>query len=142
MNVPNTLRRLPCALLYCALSLLGSAGGTAADFKLTGFGTLGYAIGDQDFRYLRYIDDRGTFKADSLLGLQGEAQFNSQWGATLQAVASAPRTRDDGVEAKIRGPFFIFRPDNDWLWRVGRLRPPFLINSQNAEVGVTYDEAR
>lgn len=142
MNVPRKLRRLACALLYCAFSLLGAAGATAAELKLTGFGTLGYAIGDQDFSYLRYINNRGTFKADSLLGLQGEAQFNSQWGATLQAVSSAPRTRDNGAEAKIRWAFISFRPDNNWLLRVGRLRPPFLINSQNAEVGVTYDQAR
>lgn len=142
MNVRRKLWPLARALLYCALSSLASAASTAADFKLSGFGTLGYAIGDQDFRYLRYIDNGGTFKADSLLGLQAEAQFNSQWGATLQAVASAPRTRDDGAEAKIRWAFISFRPDNDWLFRVGRVRSQFFIHAQNAEVGVTYDQAR
>ena len=143
MNVPKKLWPLPHALLCCALFFsLGSADSTAADLKFSGFGTLGYAIGDQDFSYLRYIDRRGTIKADSLLGLQGEAQFNPQWSATLQAVASAPRTRDDGAEAKIRWAFISFRPDNDWLFRVGRLRPPFFIYSQNAEVGVTYYQAR
>jgi len=125
-------------VLLCLVPALSAA----ADFKLSGFGTLGYAISDQSFPYLRYIDNGGSIAADSLIGLQGEAQFNSQWGATVQAVASAPRTSDQGVEAKIRWAFVSFRPDNDWLFRVGRLRPPFLLYSQNAEVGVTYEQVR
>ena len=50
--------------------------------------------------------------------------------------------RDDGYEAKVRWAFLSYRPRNDWLFRAGRLRPPVLINTQNAEVGVTYDSAR
>ena len=134
------LRRL-CATFACALSSF-PAGVSAADVKLSGFATAGYAVSNQDFRYLRYIDNDGTLKADSLAGVQAEAQLNPQWGATLQMVASAPRTRDEGIETKIRWAFISFRPNNEWLFRVGRLRPPVLINTQNAEVGVTYDQAR
>jgi len=137
----NIFRHLH-TLLFSALISLCSTGVSAVDLNVTGFGTLGYALSDQDFRYLRYIDNDGTLKADSLVGLQAEAQFNSQWGATLQVVASAPRTRDNGHEVKLRWAFVSFRPDNDWLFRVGRLRPPVFIHSQNAEVGVTYDQVR
>jgi len=112
-------------------------------FTVSGYGTIGYAAtGDSDVRYLRYIDRDGTIKADSLLGLQLETRFDARWSATVQAVASAPRTRDSGYEATIRWAFVGFRPRNDWLFRGGRLRPPVLINTQNAEVGVTYDVAR
>jgi hypothetical protein len=114
----------------------------AVDFAVTGFGTLGYAVSDQDFRYLRYIDNGGTFKADSLLGVQVETRFSPAWGGTIQGVASAPRAHDNGYEAKLRWAFLSYRPTNEWLLRVGRLRPPVLIRTQNAEVGVTYDEAR
>jgi len=131
-----------CTAVACALVLLLPFCLQAADLKFSAFGTLGYAISDQEFPYLRYIDDGGTLKADSLVGVQAEAQFNSQWSATVQLVASAPRTRDDGYEAKIRWAFLSFRPTNDWLLRAGRLRPPVFINTQNAEVGVTYDQAR
>ena len=124
------------------LALLGWSDVIAADYSLTGFGTIGYAVSNQQFSYLRYIDRRGTLKADSLVGLQGEAQFDPQWGATVQVVASAPRTRDEGAEAQVRWAFVSYRPNNEWLLRVGRLRSPFLINTQNAEVGVTYDHAR
>ena len=91
---------------------------------------------------MRYIDNDGTLKADSLVGLQLEARFSSQWGATMQAVASAPIERDEGIEGRLRWAFVSFRPDNEWLLRVGRLRPPVFINTQNSEVGVTYDQAR
>ena len=121
---------------FCA----GSA--VAVDVNLSAFGTIGYAQSDQDFKYLRYIDDDGTLKADSLVGVQAEFQFDPQWGATVQAVGSAPRTKDDGYEAKFRWAFLSFRPDNEWLFRVGRVRPPVFLNSQNSEVGVTYDQVR
>ena len=140
--MPREFWRRLRMLLLCACAGLGSLEAVAVDFAFTGFGTAGYAISDEDFRYLRYIDNGGTLKADSLVGFQAEAQVNPQWGATVQAVASAPRTRDDGYEAKVRWAFLSFRPDNEWLFRVGRLRPPVFINTQNAEVGVTYDQAR
>lgn len=131
--------RLGASLLLAAL---GYSAATAVDFSLTGFGTAGYAVSDQKNSYLRYIDSGGTLKADSLIGLQGEARFDSQWSATAQIVGSAPAKRDNGVEAQVRWAFVGYRPDNEWLFRAGRLRVPFLINTQNAEVGVTYDAAR
>ncbi len=115
----------------------------AVDLQVTGFGTAGYArTFEHDLTYLRYIDHDGSFKTDSLVGVQAEVQLNPLLGATVQAVASAPRTRDDGYEAKVRWAFVSVRPANDWLLRVGRVRPPVFINTQNAEVGVTYDAAR
>ena len=129
-------------LVMLAFALLGCPLARAVDYSLTGFGTVGYAVSDQNAPYLRYIDKGGTLKADSLIGVQGEARFDPQWSATLQVVGGAPRTRDDGVEAQVRWAFVSYRPSNEWLFRVGRLRVPFLINTQNGEVGVTYHQAR
>ena len=93
-------RRVATLLVAIVMCLPGC--GTAVDFALTGFGTVGFAIADQDLIYLRYIDKSGTFKTDSLIGAQVEARFNNEWGATVQMVGSAPRTHDDGYEAKVR----------------------------------------
>ena len=90
------------ATLLVAIVMCVPGYGTAVDFALTGFGTVGFAIADQDLIYLRYIDRSGTFKTDSLIGAQVEARFNNEWGATVQMVGSAPRTHDDGYEAKVR----------------------------------------
>lgn len=140
--MPNQFWRPLClgALLTC--TWFGSTRADAVDFAFTGFGSIGYAVSDKDFQYLRYIDDRGTFKVDSLVGAQIEVRFSPEWGATVQGVASAPRTRDEALEAKIRWAFISFRPDNDWLFRAGRARPPVFLNTQNAEVGATYDQVR
>ena len=138
INIAAPLR----ARLFCALILLCSTGVSAVDFNVSGFGTLGYAAVDEDLRYLRFIDKGGTLKTDSLFGVQVEAQFNSQWGATLQAVATPSLSSDQGQEVSLRWAFVSFRPDNDWLLRVGRLRPPFFVHSQNSEVGVTFDQVR
>ena len=143
MNVgPLRLRRSVCAMLTLATAFAWCSFALAADYSLLGFGTFGYAVSDQKAPYLRYIDKQGSFKADSLIGLQGDVQFNQQWGATVQVVGSAPRSRDDGLEATVRWAFLSFRPSNDWLIRAGRIRPPVLMNTQNAEVGMTYDAAR
>jgi hypothetical protein len=138
----HRLRELATTIALVAACLAPAVAAAAPEFAITGYGTLGYAWSNEDFRYLRYIDSEGTFKADSLLGVQLEARFDPKWGATFQAVTSAPRTRDTGYEAAIRWAFLSYRPQNDWLFRAGRLRPPVLINTPNAEVGVTYDQAR
>jgi hypothetical protein len=142
IRTPAKLWRPLFMLAACLFLLLSSLTASAADVRLAGFGTLGFAVLDEDLRYLRYIDEKGTLKADSLIGAQMEVRFNPRWGATVQAVASAPRDRDAGQEAKVRWAFLSFRPSNEWLFRAGRLRPPVLLNTQNAEVGVTYDEVR
>ena len=129
-------------LVAAMVGLLACVPAPAVDLNFTGFGTLGYARSDQDFRYLRYIDNGGTLKADSLVGVQAEVQLNPQWGMTLQAVGGAPSNRDSGMDAQLRWAFVHFRPENDWLFRAGRLRPPIFIHTQNSEVGVTYDQAR
>ncbi len=35
-----------------------------------------------------------------------------------------------------------WRPSDDWLIRAGKLRLPFMLNTENADVGATYDFVR
>src|SRR4051794_6665209 len=80
-----------------ALGLLVGVRANAAgpvDLSVSGFATLGYAVSNQAFGYQRFIDDRGTFKRDSVAGLQADASHGSGLGATLQLKA-APATTSD-----------------------------------------------
>ena len=77
---------LPKLLLSLALTLPFSA--SAVDINWSGFGTAGYTISDQPYKYQRFIDDHGTFKRDSVLGAQVDFKFNQQWGAAVQAKLS------------------------------------------------------
>jgi hypothetical protein len=113
-----------------------------ADFSISGFGTLGYARSDQPYNYQRFINDAGTFKRDSVAGIQLDAKFADRFGATVQ-IKEAPATDSDhGYDGTVAWAFLSYRPSNDWLIRAGKQRIPLYLHSQNYNVGVTYDFAR
>jgi len=126
-----------------AMVLLGLCrSANAFDYSLSGFGSIGFAINNHPIGNWRHIHDSGTFRTDSMFGLQLEARLAPRFGATMQMVAGAARDRDTGAEAAFRWAFSSYRFTDEWLVRVGRLRPPVSLNFQTGEVGVTYDQAR
>lgn len=129
---------------YVALiiGLVATGSAYSADVSLSGFGTIGYAQSDKDYNYQRFINKNGTLKTDSLLGLQTDIKFNEYWSATWQGVVAASDNDDDRIELRTRWAFLAYRPSNDWLLRVGKLRVGSFLNMQNMEVGSTYDMAR
>ena len=114
----------------------------AADVSVSGFGTVGYARSDRPYTYQRFIDDRGTFRRDSVAGLQLDAKFASEFGATVQVKAAPASSSDSQFEATVSWAFLSYRPTNDWLFRAGKQRIPFYLDSENYDVGATYDFAR
>ena len=119
-----------------------SAASAGLDLSLSGFGTVSWARSDQRFAYQRFVTDQGTFRRDSLLGAQLDARFGQTGlGATLQGRV-VPSLEDDGrYDARLAWAFVSWRPDNNWLTRLGRLRVPLYMNSETTEVGVTFDLA-
>ena len=112
------------------------------NYNFSGFGTLGYTISDQPFKYLQYIDDQGTFARDSLLAGQLDIKFDPKLSATIQAKVAPNESQETGLDADITWAFLSYRPTNDWLFRAGKLQIPGYLNSVNRDVGVTYDYAR
>lgn len=127
-----------------ALCLVAGAGPACAEpsYDLSGFGTLGGALSDQDFIYQRYIDDQGTLNRDSVIGLQLDVQLDDAWAITLQAKGAPSSHDDDAWEPTLTWAFVSWRPTNDWLLRAGRLRVPLLLYSASNDVGTTFDFAR
>ncbi len=113
-----------------------------AEVQVSGFGTLGAAVSDQDFIYQRYIDDNGTLNRDSLAGLQLDARLTDAWSVTLQAKAAPSTHSDTGWEPTLSWAFLSWRPDNDLLLRAGKLRLPLMLYSANSDVGTTFEFAR
>jgi hypothetical protein len=131
-------RLLPGVL--AASLMTGSA--LAGDISFSGFGTLGYAQSDQSYNYQRFINKSGTFARDSVLGAQADIKLNEQWGATVQAKL-APSLHDDNKwDPTLSWAFISYRPSDDWLFRAGKLRVPLYLNSENMDVGTTFDFAR
>jgi hypothetical protein len=132
---------LHAAVLAAAL-LLSTPVAQAVDWTLSGFGTIGYAQSDRDYKYQRYIDERGTFKRDTVLGGQVDAQFSPEWSATVQATVAPSRQNDTDWSLRPSWAFVSWRPANEWLIRLGKQRIPLYLNSENRDVGQTYDFAR
>lgn len=130
------------APLLAVLVNLNALPVAAADFSWSGFGTLGYARSDKSYTYQRFIDDNGTFKRDSVVGVQGDAKFTNEFGATVQVKAAPATASDSQYEASISWAFLSYRPTNDWLFRAGKQRIPLYLYSENYDVGATYDFAR
>ena len=137
--MPHPFRHRPLWRLLAALASAPAAGG---DFQLSGFGTLGGAIADQDFVYQTHIDDQGTLHRDSLLGVQLDAHLAPGWGLTLQGKAAPSDHREDGWDPTLTWAFLSWRPNNDLLLRAGKLRIPLMLFSANSDVGTTFEFAR
>ena len=112
------------------------------DCSLSAFGTVGYAVSDNRSSFLRDIDSSGSLRADTMAGSQLDIRFNPEWSLTLQGVVKQSQDKDTGWTPSLSWAFLSYRPANDWLIRVGKLRPPELVHSQNMEVGFTFDQAR
>lgn len=123
---------------------LGLAAGPARafDYNLSAFGTIGWAQSNQPYRYQRFIDEDGTFRRDTLAGAQVDMSFTPGFGATVQGRLAPSSTDDDRYAARLTWGFLSWRPDNEWLLRLGKLRVPLYLNSENTDVGATFDFAR
>ncbi|MGB4497477.1 MAG: hypothetical protein WBI40_02160, partial [Methylococcaceae bacterium] len=112
-----------------------------ADVSLSGFGTAGFAMSDQHYKYQRFINDDGTFKRDSLLGSQIDIQFNNEFSATVQGKFAPSKEQESTWDASLVWACLSWRPTNDWLVRLGKQRVPMYMYSETMDVGVTYDFA-
>ncbi|MDO9235199.1 MAG: hypothetical protein Q7U28_04085 [Aquabacterium sp.] len=122
--------------------LLAAPVAQALELATSGFGTVGYAISDQSYRYQRFIDDTGTFKRDTVIGGQLELKFSPELSATVQAIVAPSVRNDTDWSLTPSWAFLSWRPGNDWLLRVGKQRVSMFLNSENRDVGQTYDFAR
>ena len=144
-DLPSKPWRPSCPLTLVLGALLASLPSMAAglpEVSVSGFGTLGYAVSNQPFGYQRFIDDKGTFKRDSVAGLQVDASHGSGFGATLQVKAAPATSNDTQYDATVSWAFVSYRPNNDWLFRAGKQRIPLYLYSETYDVGATYDFAR
>ena len=124
------------------LLLVASGSALAFDLAWSGFGTVGYAQSDQPVNYQRFIDEKGSFKRDSVLGAQVDARFSQQWGATVQVKAAPSDHSDSQWQASLAWAFVSWRPSDDWLIRAGKLRLPFMLNTENADVGGNVEDGQ
>ncbi len=135
----SAAQRASGASILALAGLLALAQPAAAQVSFSGFGTLGYAISDRASAYQRFVDSDGTFRRDSVLGVQADARLGENFSFVAQAKL-APSIRDDSDwDPTLTWAFLAWRPSNELLVRLGRLRVPYYLNSPNLDVGVTYN---
>lgn len=128
--------------VFAALSGMCTLSAAAADISLSGFATVGYAQSDQGYDYERFVSDQGTLKRDSVLGVQMDARLNNEFSVTLQGKLAPSSKKDDGIAGTLSWAFVSWRPSNDLLFRLGRMRVPLYLKSETIDVGTTFDFAR
>lgn len=138
---PRLSPALRALCLALPLALAGRAA-LAQELSWSAYGTLGYAQSDRHFTYQRFITDTGGFKRDTRLGLQADLRLNPQWWATAQAKLEPSRTSDSAWELTTAWAFIGWRPADEWLLRLGRLRLPMYLHSESMDVGATHDMVR
>lgn len=141
LNRLRPANRLRALCLALPLALAGAAAG-AQELSWSAYGTLGYAQSDRRFTYQRFITDEGGFKRDTRLGLQADLRLSPQWWATAQVKLEPSRSSDSAWERTNAWAFIGWRPTDDWLLRLGRLRVPMYLYSESMDVGATHDMAR
>lgn len=139
---PLALALLVLSSLPLATRAQSPAASDGPSVSLSGFGTVGAAISDQPWRYQRYIRDRVSMERDTAFGAQADVQLSPRWSLTVQARLAPAVERDKGWELTPSWAFAAWRPDNEWLLRAGKLRLPFLMRSEQQDLGQTYAEAR
>jgi len=109
------------------------------DVSFSGFGTLGYAVLDDENAEYRTgeardgADDSGSFEVDTRLGLQLDAVFTGTLSSAFQGIV---RESEDGdPAAELEWGFLRWLPTDNLSIRLGRMSLPVYSNSDFREVG-------
>lgn len=112
------------------------------DVQFSGFGSVGALHSDSDellFHRDYTMDGAGdgwTFNADSMLGLQLNAQFNDNFDALVQLVLKDRASKD--LEDALEWAFLRYRPNENWSFRAGRLGLDLYMLSEYKDVSYAY----
>jgi len=138
----RTLAAQRVAIVLALASGFAPPMASAVEFSWSGFATLGHSRSDTEFRYLRWIDEDGSFRNEAVAGLQLDAQLSPRWSATLQLRVTPAMDDDTRWDVEPSWGFLAWRPADGWLLRAGKLRAPLYLYSEVLDVGVAHDMAR
>lgn len=114
----------------------------ARGFRLSGFGTMAavYNQGDKSFQrdltQPNTFEDDWSWKADSLLGLQFDAPLANKFTATAQFVFK--ERAENNLAESLDWAFLRYRPNQEWMWRAGRLGLDVYLLSDYRNVSFAY----
>ncbi len=119
------------------------------DFKLRGFGTLGYAYSSTDnVEIVRDLSQskglgnsgRSSWEFDSLLGLQLDYRINDSVDSAIQLVSKNSAAYN--YQPQLTWAYLSYSKSDDWRFRVGRLGYDTYMLADSRNVGFSYLWAR
>lgn len=119
------------------VALLTSAAGINAEINFRGFGSVvgGQAVSvDEGQRVLGYTDSM-SFKQDSLMALQMDADLDDGLSATMQMIS---RGKDD-FELNVEWAYLTYELTDELQVSAGRIRAPFYRYSDFLDVRYAYN---
>lgn len=141
MAIYHRLRSLALLLASAAPFTITAPNAAAVEHRFSGFATLGIALNDNDELIFRRdvtqddgaLKNSGSWKTDSLLGLQWQGQWSPRWETTVQLVA---KDRFDNTLGKsVEWAFVRYRPVEGLDLRLGRLGADVFMLSEYRQVG-------
>ena len=120
---------------------LSAGGGSIADEELchdvypVGHPSAGQPNTDTSCGYAGYESEDFTFDVDSLVGIQITGNVSDKMAVTAQLVA---RGQNDN-EVTAEWAYVAYTVNDNFKWRMGRLRTPFYMLSDYVDVGYAYN---
>jgi hypothetical protein len=125
---------LKCCLFLLLLFMHRIAGADDQAIEWSGFGRLvAGQLNSEQSSYAGYDDDV-SIRPNSLIGLQGEWQIDSQFSLIGQGVATASKSRGSDIEWL----YLKYHYNNNWQVKLGQLNTPFFLYSDVQDVGYAY----
>ena len=107
------------------------------DFEFSGYArVIGGYLDEKDVEYKGY-EDSIKFSPSSLIGLQGEYQFNNNWSATAQVLLRSDNTTASD-NSGLEWLYLTYTPTDNIQIKLGKLRTPFFTLSDFSDVGFAY----
>ena len=82
-------------------------------------------------------EDSIKFSPSSLIGFQGEYQFDDKWSATAQVLLRSNNTTASD-NSGLEWLYLTYRPTDNIQIKLGKLRTPFFTMSDFSDVGFAY----
>ena len=107
------------------------------EFDFSGYArVIGGYLDEKDVEYRGY-DDSLNISPSSLIGLQAEYQFNTNWSVTAQGLFRSDSTTVSG-ESGLEWLYLTYTPTTNLQIKIGKLRTPFFTMSDFSDVGFAY----
>ncbi|MGR5131094.1 hypothetical protein [Vibrio alfacsensis] len=129
------MRKTLLAALIGGLAF-GANAANLDDLRISGFGSVGVGLADNDVGYAGYEKQLG-YKQDTLVGLQFDFQINDKASVTTQIVANGRYNFEPAFEVA----YLSYDLDVATV-RGGKIRTPFFMYSDYLDVGYAYPMLR